>query len=83
MYNPEYCSRPHVVALNKMDLEVWTILVWAILKIQNEGRITVSGSNLLLFFNDRKPPLPLLPDKAENPKTLKTLCLLPGCWWAA
>eukprot|EP00803_Ostreobium_quekettii_P010287 evm.model.scf_1207.1 EVM.evm.TU.scf_1207.1 scf_1207:1673-1990(+) len=20
MYNPEYCSRPHVVALNKMDL---------------------------------------------------------------
>lgn len=21
LYNPEYCSRPHVVALNKMDLE--------------------------------------------------------------
>ena len=21
MYNPEYCARPHVVALNKMDLE--------------------------------------------------------------
>lgn len=20
MYNPEYCARPHVVALNKMDL---------------------------------------------------------------
>ena len=24
MYNPEYCLRPHVVALNKMDLEVRT-----------------------------------------------------------
>jgi hypothetical protein len=22
MYNPEYCSRPHVVVLNKMDLPV-------------------------------------------------------------
>jgi len=21
MYNPDYCARPHVVALNKMDLE--------------------------------------------------------------
>ena len=21
MYNPEYCARPHIVALNKMDLE--------------------------------------------------------------
>ena len=21
MYNPEYCARPHVVALNKMDLQ--------------------------------------------------------------
>ena len=21
MYNPEYCQRPHVVVLNKMDLE--------------------------------------------------------------
>ena len=20
MYNPEYCARPHVVALNKMDI---------------------------------------------------------------
>jgi GTPase involved in cell partitioning and DNA repair len=22
MYNPEYCTRPHVVVLNKMDLPV-------------------------------------------------------------
>jgi GTPase involved in cell partitioning and DNA repair len=22
MYNPEYCTRPHVVVLNKMDLQV-------------------------------------------------------------
>ena len=22
MYNPEYCAKPHVVALNKMDMEV-------------------------------------------------------------
>lgn len=21
LYNPEYCARPHIVALNKMDLE--------------------------------------------------------------
>ena len=21
MYNPEYCARPHIVALNKMDLQ--------------------------------------------------------------
>ena len=21
MYNPDYCNRPHVVALNKMDME--------------------------------------------------------------
>ena len=21
LYNPEYCARPHVVALNKMDLD--------------------------------------------------------------
>ena len=28
MYNPEYCCRPHVVALNKMDLEVGVKQMW-------------------------------------------------------
>jgi hypothetical protein len=62
MYNPDYCSRPHVVALNKMDLEDAGALAEEV-----AGEVAAAGRRLVEQYPDHMgPPAAIVPCSAAT-----------------